>query len=566
MLFTQTTVHDLLVVLNIVTMSDCFGVASGDQQERSKSWLNVLIEWVVRLPNLLHPDNPHFIYLDPDSKFQSLYFPALHAASNKKDKSCVVASVIDPEFNIKPVVLDLDLLKTSFLSICSQGEAIKYNLPYSKSDFLEACKFPEAGPPASTWFKLNGFPNFDLANASTVPVVAAFPKVLVTQTGSLIPVNVPASQDDTDTATDTDKPINVGTELPLPAHELVWYKAMAFSATHFGGGCLFEATTKSDSFAFNWSKLDLKVFHELFFSKEVCFDEEEVPAMAADHKYYQMYMSLAYKSFGTLLTKSAEGAAAAAAAATAAKAKAVTAPPTATTTANTTNNDPAPKAVDVTGAMGGDSTGDVPDSQPAVVQLPHGATIEQLLLALTNSQLQANAARNNPTEAPDSSLSKPDEFTFLGRQSFYQFFFASVHQGVVILAVFNQLFETLLHMTKKTSRLQQLVNMIRSFQATYGSPPGVSAFRHASGAGQLLDQPFANTIFHTYWMAQMTTMMEGSEYFLLFGSFGPPPSSMDPTVNKRKRDELLAQRQRDNKAYRAHIRNILVCPQNHRHG
>jgi hypothetical protein len=71
MLFTQTTVNELLVLLNIVTMYDCFIAASVDQQERSKSWLNVLIEWAARLPNLLHPDNPHFVYLYPlypDSK------------------------------------------------------------------------------------------------------------------------------------------------------------------------------------------------------------------------------------------------------------------------------------------------------------------------------------------------------------------------------------------------------------------------------------------------------------------------------------------------------------------
>jgi hypothetical protein len=88
-------------------------------------------------------------------------------------------------------------------------------------------------------------------------------------------------------------PAVVGTKLPLPGHELVWYKAMAFLATYLGGGCLFEATTTSDSFTYNWSKLDLKVFHKLFFFKEICLSEEEVLAMAADHEYFQMYLSLA---------------------------------------------------------------------------------------------------------------------------------------------------------------------------------------------------------------------------------------------------------------------------------
>jgi hypothetical protein len=55
------------------------------------------------------------------------------------------------------------------------------------------------------------------------------------------------------------------------------------------------------------------------------------------------------------------------------------------------------------------------------------------------------------------------------------------------------------------------------------------------------------------WLAQMSSLLISSEYFLLFGSFGPPPTSLDAVNNKRKMDELLAQHQVDNELHGAHI-------------
>jgi hypothetical protein len=177
----------------------------------------------------------------------------------------------------------------------------------------------------------------------------------------------------------------------------------------------------------------------------------------------------------------------------------------------------------------------------------------ELLVVLVNANLQATAIRNNPTEAPDSSMSKPNEFTYVVQSTFYQHFFVVFDTGVVKLAVLNPQFVTLLCMNKKASCLQQTNNIIRYFQATYSLRPGVFAFRHARGAGQLLDQPFANAIFQPYWGAQMSSLIFGSEYFLLFGSFGLPPTSNNAVSNKHKMDELRAQRQVDNELHRAHI-------------
>jgi hypothetical protein len=83
---------------------------------------------------------------------------------------------------------------------------------------------------------------------------------------------------------------------------MVWYKAMAFSATHLGMGCLSESSTVSDAVTYNQSKLDLKVFHDLTFSKDVCFSNEEVLPMEPNHVDFQKYLSFTYDAFGTLLT------------------------------------------------------------------------------------------------------------------------------------------------------------------------------------------------------------------------------------------------------------------------
>jgi hypothetical protein len=202
--FTQSNKNDLLVLLNIVTMGDCFHAASLAQEERSKTWLNVTIKWVALLPSLFHLGNPHVVFLDHKIKYQLFYFAAVHAALNKTDKSFVVASFFDQDFNINPMVLDFNInpmvldfnfFKVCFLGVSTKEEAIKYNLPYSKSLFFEACDFPKEGSPALTWFRKNGFPNLYLAKESMFPVVAAFPKVLVTQTGSIVPIDVPATTD-----------------------------------------------------------------------------------------------------------------------------------------------------------------------------------------------------------------------------------------------------------------------------------------------------------------------------------------------------------------------------------
>jgi hypothetical protein len=253
---------------------------------------------VARLPNLVHSGNPHFVYINEANKYQSLFFAAVHAALNKKDKSTVVALSIDQDLNINPLVMDMDLLQACFLGICTQGEAEKFNLPYSKTVFLDACEFPKDGPAPSAWFKQNGFASLDLAIESTLPVVAAFPKLLVTQPGSILPVDVPATTTGIATAMyRLDEPI-------IPEHKLVWYKATAFLATHFASMCLSKAVeVAGKAFTYNLNKLDLKVFHNLPISQFICLKNKQVPAMLKEHVDYHKYLSMTYESLGAVLTQ-----------------------------------------------------------------------------------------------------------------------------------------------------------------------------------------------------------------------------------------------------------------------
>jgi hypothetical protein len=48
-------------------------------------------------------------------------------------------------------------------------------------------------------------------------------------------------------------------------------------------------------------------------------------------------------------------------------------------------------------------------------------------------------------------------------------------------------------------------------------------------------------------LGQMSDLTSQNQFYLLFGSFGPPPLTMDSAANKRKMAELVAQRHRDNK-------------------
>jgi hypothetical protein len=49
MRFTQSNVNDLLVLLTIITMGDVFRrLASYTEEERSKTWLKVTIDWMDR--------------------------------------------------------------------------------------------------------------------------------------------------------------------------------------------------------------------------------------------------------------------------------------------------------------------------------------------------------------------------------------------------------------------------------------------------------------------------------------------------------------------------------------
>jgi hypothetical protein len=118
----------------------------------------------------------------------------------------------------------------------------------------------------------------------------------------------------------------------IPEHELVWYKATAFLATHFASMSLFEAVeVASKAFTYNSNKLDLKVFHDLNFPQFICLPNKHVPAMLEEHVDYHKYLSMTYESLGALLMQSGVGTVPAAAAAT-----------TATATATTTDDDVLP--------------------------------------------------------------------------------------------------------------------------------------------------------------------------------------------------------------------------------
>jgi hypothetical protein len=567
MRFTQDTVNALLQRLNIVTLADIFRPPTSFQTDRSSAWFNVLTEWMARFPNLIHPSNPHSVFLDHEGKFQLLFFAAVHTVSKKVT---LVATVnINPSnFELNPMVMDLDIAKEAFLGLCTRADAETHNLVHSKSSIFDACKFPKEGPPASAWFKANGFPDLDLANKTSLPVVAAFPKILVTTPASFFPSGVSATTAAINEACDTSNK-SIVSDL-----EFVWYKAVAFSATHLGSRCLSGSIADPGvPFSYDATKTVKKAFQELALSEFVCLTDEQVLPVGTKHSEYNKILSFSYEAFGTLLTEeAAEAALEAAEIATAAAMDAETrlaaleatiaekAGATAPTTTTTPTDETGVAVTNPTVVL---PTGDDPAGHPAIVPLlTDQATVQQILLALVNSQLHTNNVRSNPTETPDSSLSKQDDFSFMGRKVFYQFLYASVSPGDALTgglatakaAELNPLFELLLRINKKANRHQALENAIRSFQATYGSPSGVSAFRHACGAGQLLDQAFVNAIYQPYWLAQMSNLTASSEYFLLFGSFGPPPASLDPAVNKRKHDELVAQRQRDNEVFGAHIR------------
>jgi hypothetical protein len=104
--------------------------------------------------------------------------------------------------------------------------------------------------------------------------------------------------------------------------------------------------------------------------------------------------------------------------------------------------------------------------------------------------------------------------------------------------------------SKKDSRIRTLHGIVRMFQARYRGFNNTqdSAVKLAISTIQLLDGAFTNALFQPYFLPQMADLSMHSQFYLLFGSFGPLPLTLDLAAHKRKMGEIVAQRQRDNEA------------------
>jgi hypothetical protein len=82
MRFTKATVDALIAKVAPATMADCFIEPLQNTIQRAMQYNDVSIDDMARLPNLTHPGNPHFVYVDKCGYFRSCYFTGIYTAKD----------------------------------------------------------------------------------------------------------------------------------------------------------------------------------------------------------------------------------------------------------------------------------------------------------------------------------------------------------------------------------------------------------------------------------------------------------------------------------------------------